>query len=372
MSISTVALAALALTTAACSAGGAPAAHSAAGAVKAGGGSARSADGIPTAASTTTGPSTVTTVAQARRVFDRYVTGTDSALAAGNFQAALALTRSVPWHELNGAILAAKLHHKAVAPYRYGAPAFYIPAQNGSPQWFVASVRRTAPPGAPASLAGVPQAAAGQVLMLFEKLGARRPWQLTSSVQLQPGQQLPKLATTVGGDVTVAHQDNDKAYLARPDVTGPLQAAVVDDGPAAPAAAAVASGPLTTGLYQREAAAKPVRADVRQWYLQGSKYDRFALRTADGAALVFYTMYLNTTTEVPAELAQSATVKSGRPIPVPPDFVPLLARHQAVPHIRLKTQYDLTFAAIDPPASAPNAKIQVIGMGGAPSWISTS
>jgi hypothetical protein len=350
--IPAVALAALALTASACTSGGAAAGQS----------------GASTAASR----SPAVTAAQARQVYGDYVSGTASALAAGDQSAALAMVQFTPWEELKTAFLVAAARGTRVQPYRYGAPSFYLPVQSGYPQWFVVSARRTAPPGSATTLAGVPLAAAGQVLMVFERLSARQSWKLTAAAQLQGGQPVPKLATTAAGYVETAPLGDATTYLARPDVVGPLQAAVVDDGPAAPAATAVAGGPLTTGIYAAEAAIKPVRGDVRQWTLEGSNFDRFALRTADGGALVLYAMYLNATTEVPAELAESSDVRPGRAIAVPPEFAPLLAPGTPVARKRLLTQYTLAFAATDPPASASNAKIQVIAMGGAPSWVSGS
>lgn len=357
---------------AACSSGGASAARPAS-AAKAGGSTAKPPGVAGTAASTAAGPATVTTAAQARQVFNSYVTQTDSALAAGNATAALALADDATWHELSTAITTAKFHRTPVAPYRYGTPAFYIPDSRDYPHWFIASVERTAPPGSPASLAGVPQATAGQTLMLFQKIAAGAPWKLSGSAQLRPGQQLPKLATASSGNVEVARLSDAQSYLARPDVVGPLQAAVVDDGPAAPAATAMTSGPLTTGMYQQQAALKPAAGDIRQWTLQGSKNDRFALRTASGGALVFYSMDLDTTTKVPGKPTQPNAAKPGQTITVPPEFVPLLpSGAAATARVSLKTQYTMTFAAIDPPASAPNAKIQVIAVDGAPTWVSGS
>jgi hypothetical protein len=355
--ISVIALTAVALTASACKSGATTASQSGTGTASTG---------------TTANNAPAVTAAQARQVFGGYVSQTANALAAGDQQAALGLTQFTQWDELNTAFLTAAADHTTVKPDRYAAPSFYLPVQDGYPQWFVASTRRTAPASSPASLAGVPRAATGQVLMLFEKRTAKLPWELTSSVQLQPGQQLPKLATTTGGYVETAPFDDSTTYLARPDVVGPLQAAVVDDGPAAPAAAAVASGPLTTGIYASQAAIKHPSGDVRQWELEGSKYDKFALRTASGGAVVFYAMYLNATTEVPAELAEDSGVSPGQPIAVPPEFLPLLKPGAPVARKRLITQYALAFAAVDPPASAANANIQVIAMGGAPDWASGS
>lgn len=341
-------VAAAALTTAACTSGGAPMARAA------------------------TNRTPAVTTAQARQAFDSYVRRTAAALAAGHQKAALDLTQSTQWDTLSTAFLAAASRHTAVRPYQYGTPSFFLPVQSGYPRWFLTSTRRTAPAGSPASIAGVPQARSGQVLMIFEKQGAGQPWKLASSAQLQPGQRLPKLATTAGGYVDTAPLNDSTTYLARPDVVGPLQAAVAGDGPDAPAAAAVAAGPLTTGIYASEAAVKPPAGDIRQWMLEGSNYGRFALRTADGGALTFYAMYLNATTEVPAELAKSDNVSPGRPIAIPRVFRPLLKPGTSSPRERLITQYSLAFAAVDPPASAPKAKIQVIAMGGAPSWASGS
>ncbi|HEX6452731.1 MAG TPA: hypothetical protein VF060_25135 [Trebonia sp.] len=355
--IPAIALTALALTASACTSGATPASQSGTGTAGTG---------------TTANHALAVTAGQARQVFDGYVSQTASALAAGDRQAALGLTQFTQWDELNTAFLTAAADHTTVRPDRYTAPSFYLPVQDGYPRWFVASARRTAAASSPASLPGVPRAATGQVLMVFEKRTAQLPWELTSSVQLQPGQQLPKLATTAGGYVETAPFDDSTTYLARPDVVGPLQAAVVDDGPAAPASAAVASGPLTTGIYASQAAIKPPSGDVRQWELEGSKYDKFALRTASGGAVVFYAMYLNATTEVPAELSEKSDVPAGPPIAVPPELLPLLKPGAPVARKRLIAQYALVFAAVDPPAAAPNAKIQVIAMGGTPNYVSGS
>lgn len=372
--LSAAALALVALSASACATASAQTAKTAA--VRASGAGVSSA--TPTAeASTTSAPAV--TAAEAHEVFSTYVTTMARALAApdqlapANQKAALSLTLDVQWHELSTAFLTARYDHTTLSPYQYGTPKFYLPAQNRYPQWFVASVRRTA--AAPTTLAGVPLAAGGQVLMLFEKLAPQRQWLLTSSLQFPAGQSMPKLATNSGGYVATVPLDSP-ATLARPDVTGPLQAAVVDDGPTSAAAKVVTSGPLTTGLYAAQATSSPVdsapRGDVRQWELEGSKYDRFALRTANGDALVFYSMYLNTTIEVPAELAESSPVPPGPPISIPPEYLPLLGPHTAAPRKRLITQDMLAFAAIDPLSSATNPKIQVIAMGGTPSWASAS
>ena len=108
-------------------------------------------------------------------------------------------------------------------------------------------------------------------------------------------------------------QHQDTSLLLPPDLVGATQAAVVDEGPAAPAAAAIASGPQTTGMYSTQSAQN--RCLQRQgltylWLLEGAALPQFDLRTADGGALVIYTMYLNTTIEHPGNVF-------GAPIAVP-------------------------------------------------------
>jgi hypothetical protein len=362
--LSGAALAALTLAGSACAAGG-----TASGPRAAADKVARDTAARDTAARDT---SATVTRAQARQIFDHYVATMTTALAAGDRQAALSVASGVQGDMVSAQFTEAGHHHTKLPAYRYGAPRFYRPDTTSYPQWFLASVPRTA--SAPTTLTGVPLAARGQVLMVFARDSAQVPWTLASSAQLAAGQALPELALTGDGHAEVAPLDATTT-LARPDVTGPLQATVVDDGPASAASRAVASGPLTTGIYSY--LAKPVpryaapRGDVRQWDLLGTNYGQFALRTSDGGALVLYAMYLNTAVEVPAELNESSPVNPGPPINVPPDFAALLAPGTATPpRVQLITQFALTFAAVDPPATASSAKVNVVAIGGAPNWAS--
>jgi hypothetical protein len=166
------------------------------------------------------------------------------------------------------------------------------------------------------------------------------------------------------------------AALVRPALTPPLQATVVDDGPTSAATRFVASGPLTTGMYQAAAtSARGIAAppgDVRQWLLEGSGYGRLALRTADGGVLVLYAMYLNNTVETKSALNQDIPVLPGPPITVPDYLKPLLSPAHWAPRTRLLAQDILTFAAIDPPAASNTAMVQVIAIGGGLHSASTS
>ena len=128
--------------------------------------------------------------------------------------------------------------------------------------------------------------ASGPALMVFEQSAAAGPWQLASVSQFPSGMALPRLATDKNGYIPqVSLTSTD--LLAQPYATGPLQAAVVDDGPASAAAKAVAAGPLTTGMYQeaRDGAGSDLTApgDVYQWSMEGTPYPAFALRRPTAA-----------------------------------------------------------------------------------------
>jgi hypothetical protein len=337
------------------------------------------------------------TTAEASKAFQSYL---DAVLTGAPVYhpEALAGTTGVAYSSYSAAIQVMRYHHVQAGspPVRFGKPVYYLPASTGYPRWFVADVvltdsGATEPPLTPAEGAVVPwmgiSTGAGRHLVLFEKATAAAPWQLgglleehqmaagaapwqlASDSRLAPGVSPPALAKDDTGHVPVVPL-SDTALLARPDVAGALQAAVVDDGPASPAATMVASGPLTTGIYQAEhdtlLGLSVPPGDVSQWELEGSNVTKFALRTADGGALVFYAMYLNTTVEVPALLNKSEPVDLGPPIAVPPYVAPLLAVGNTAPHRHLEAQQLLSFAAVDP-AGSP-AKIQVIAIGGGPNY----
>jgi hypothetical protein len=322
-----------------------------------------------TASTTSTNAAPSVTPAVARQVFGSYVAASARATAQRNQAAALALTEGVQWIQVKAAYLAEARGGK-LPRYRYGTPVFYLPSPGGYPQWFVANAPRSTKNAGP--LPGLAMPARGHVLMLFEKSSPASPWLLARTAQLAPGESVPKLATANG--YVPVQATSDTALLARPDVAGALQAAVVDDGPASAAARVVAAGPLTTGMYQAASTSAPVlaapRGDVYQWALDGSGFTKFALRTADGGALVFYVMYLDTTVEVPALANDAQPVPPGRPITIPAYLRPLLPARQAAPRMRLESQELFSFAAVDPPS--PPAKIQVIADGGGLSYASAS
>jgi hypothetical protein len=353
-----------------------------------------SSSGVTAASS---GAAPAITQARARQVFDAYVAAAAKAAQASDKPLALSVVTGV-----QRAVLAAALGSHAVdipgasstaadgasgstsggAYYSgllialgypqesYGPPVFYLPQAGGYPRFFAASVTQTAKGTTPGRhpvtvIGGATVPADGTALMLFEQARAGASWLLASTSDLAAGEALPRLAAGSAGYLPVV-TPSAAALLAPPDSVGALQAAVVDDGPASAAARAVAAGPLTTGLY---AAARDhadgLRApagDVYQWELEGSPLPEFALRTADGGALAFYAMSLDETVAVPGEIGKADPVRSGPPIQIPDDLLPLLPPGQQDPLIQLQAQQTLSFAAVDPPSSA--SKITVIAVGG--------
>ena len=337
-----------------------------------------------TSANTPARAAAAITTAQAEQAFNTYVAATAQAISTDDGTLALSVVTGAQ-QAVVSAELAMDGAHPASgdsaaysgvltlesAAYTYGTPAFYLPEPTGYPRFFVADVTRAVKgirpaPGAVASVGGAEVPVDGRVLMLFQQSTAAGPWRLASTSQLPAGMRLPPLATDKNGYVPqVPLTATD--LLAQPYAAGPLQAAVVDDGPASAAVKAVDEGPLTTALYQaardRSGTGLQVpRGDIYQWEMEGTAYPAFALQTANGGALVLYTMYLNRTVAVPSYINKGDPIESGPPIAVPLDLSLLLPANRPTPRVELEGQDLLSFAAVDPPAGA--AKIQVIAIGG--------
>ena len=74
-----------------------------------------------------------------------------------------------------------------------------------------------------------------------------------------------------------------------------------------------------------------------------------------------YGMDLDTT-------AQHPNLAAGSPIPVPAGFSPLFAKRNEIGYHAVYTDWTYQFAAVDPPEGAHNAKVDVIGSTGDPSY----
>jgi hypothetical protein len=293
------------------------------------------------------------TIAQAEAAYNSYITVSDAAAAQGNSAQGLSVVGYVQWAVVHGQYTALAAAGIPVPRYHYGQPVFYVPGLASYPQWFVVAV--------PVTEAGDPSATAVNTIMLFERLLPGQPWMLNGTAALQ--QALPPIARDSHGYAT-AVTATDQSVLLRPDVVGATQAAVVDEGPANAAAAVIASGPQTTGLYTTQAAYGTTQSRKGlqyQWLLEGTTFPQFQLRTADGGALVFYGMYLNTQTQYP-------NGGSGKPIPMPAQYSPLQAPPIGIGYHGVAINWSYEYVAADPPLTAHNAKVKVIAAGGAPTY----
>jgi hypothetical protein len=301
------------------------------------------------------------TFAQAQQVYAAYVKTSDEAAAQGDENQALSESSAVQWAQAKGQYTALATAGTPVPRYRYGTPVFDVPALAGYPEWFVVEVPRQ-------TVTGGRLSAPVNTLLLFSRLsatdirtGATVPWALSGAAVLT--QAMPAVAKDSDGyaiDVTTT----DPTLLLRPDVVGATQAAVVDQGPANPAAAVIGAGPHTTGLYTAQAAVaatQQARGLDYEWLMQGAPLPQFELRLVGGGALVLYGMYLNTINEHP-------NLVVGSPIPVPAAFKPLLAAPTEVGSHAVYANWTYQFAAVDPLATQHGAKVQVIASQGAPSY----
>jgi hypothetical protein len=293
------------------------------------------------------------TIAAAESAYQSYVTVSRTAAAQGNKAQSLAIVGDAQWTVVNEQYTALATAGTPVPTYRYGQPVFYVPALTTCSEWFMVAVKRTAETGARAGTTA-------NTILLFEKRGPDLPWTVDGSVVLD--QPLPAIARDQAG-YAIALSTADSHLLLPPDVVGASQAAVVDNGTAAPSIAVVADGPLTTGWYQAQAAhgrSAAAQNLVYQWLLEGTDYALFSLQTADGGALVMYGMDLNTTTS-------HQGLAAGAPIPVPAAFIPLTEPAE-VGHRAVDADWTYEFAAVDPPSAAHGAKLQVIASAGQPTY----
>jgi hypothetical protein len=295
------------------------------------------------------------TIGQARSEYSSYVAAAAAAAKQGDQVQGLSIVADAQWSLLHAQYAALSKTGTPVTQYSYGTPTFYVPALANFPQWFVVAVPVT-------TVTGAQRAPAVNTVMVFQRISPAEQWTVDGSAALD--QPLPPIALASDGYATSV-STHDPSLLLPPDLVGPTQAAVVDEGPAAPAGAAIASGPQTTGLYATAAAldhSYAAQGLTYEWLLEGAALPEFALRTADGGALVLYAMYLNTTIEHPGNVF-------GALIPIPANFAPIIttpATQQGDHGVNANWTYE--FAAVDPPSTAHGAKAQVVAGSGGPTY----
>jgi hypothetical protein len=318
-----------------------------------------------TAAVAATRPAGTLTLAVARQAFSSWKTVEDLAMADGNEPLALSISGTGQAGLVTAEFDAADYLGTPLPRYQYKSPVFYVPRLRSYPQWFVVTADRQPLKSKQHSSSST---AAGTAVLVFERLKAGGSWLLSESSLLLPGTAVPGIALDSGGYAT-ALATFDQALAIRPDIVGPMQAAVVDGGPASAAAKVVDPGPLTTGLYTASAAQArhaATQGESYQWELEGTAYPQFVLRTTDGGAVVLYSMYLNTVTDRTTTQRSTPAAK----IAVPAGYASLLLLKQSVLTHQLTANQTLDFIALDPPGKARNPKIKVFGDAGGPTYAS--
>ena len=104
--------------------------------------------------------------------------------------------------------------------------------------------------------------------------------------------------------------------------------------------------------------------------MEGTPYPAFALRTADGGALVLYAMYLNSTVAVPGYFNKANPIHPGAPIEVPLDLRLAAPAGQPSPRVALRPR----ICSPSPPSTRPAtpSKIQVMAIGGGLNYAAAS
>jgi hypothetical protein len=306
----------------------------------------------PSAQAAPTSSSHRFTTADAQAIYQTYLTASDTAAAIGDSATGLSIVADDAWEITHAQYEALTSAGAPVVRYQYGTPQFYVPTLTGYPQWFEVAVPRRALSTSPLGGASTTET---QTLMVFAKAKSSAPWLLDGAAALEPGQSLPAIARDSAG-YAIALATFDQSLLIPPNAVGATQASVVDEGPANPAAASIAPGPQTTELYTQQSALSSATAAKGldyTWYMEGTSYPIFVLRTTDGGALVMYGMSLGTTTEHP-------NLTSGTPIPIPTNFQALLAAPTEQGYHDVVGDWTYQFAALDPPSSDQNGTISVI------------
>ena len=295
----------------------------------------------------------IVSITQARAVFTSLTASIDKAAASADATRGLSYLTGSAWAQASAEYAAQMSESIPVTRYRYSHPTFVVPSLHGYPEWFVVEASRST---LTAGHAGAPV----ETLLLFSRQKASLHWTLSGQAVLST--KLPAFAMDHGYAIPVSTTDPE--LLLRPDVVGATQAAVVDEGPSAPAAAVVAKGPQTDGLYRAQSAlahAASAQNLVYSWLLQGTTYPQVGLQLRDGGAVVFYGMALNTTVAHP-------NLDAGKPIKVPAGFFPLFAAPTEGGYHEVYADWTYQYAAIDPPAKARGGQLQVIATQGSPSY----
>ncbi|SDH74911.1 hypothetical protein [Nonomuraea jiangxiensis] len=294
----------------------------------------------PTPSPTLTSPAV--TRSEAAQVFDE-ITLTDDALRARSGDAAVRTALEgrlrLAKDQLIGGqaqLTEAAYLSTGYAPHRYrwGAPTLFVPRfpQEEKAPWFSALAPRDGHP----------------TLLTFAKSDR---WRLSSAAELQPGQELPQIELDAEGYATPVASD-DKTITISPQFMGPVHASVAETGSAGVTGGLLAAGPNTTEVAEQIAAFREkAKADGFSYdsIFSADNFPVYALRTANGGALIQYSLSRSTTT----------TTKTAED-----DFIPVpdearWAISDRVVRRSLKLTETHQFATAVPPLTAPAAAVVI-------------
>ncbi|SEG65733.1 hypothetical protein SAMN05444920_103752 [Nonomuraea solani] len=166
--------------------------------------------------------------------------------------------------------------------YRWGPPTLFVPKfrQGEKAPWFSALATRDGRP----------------TLLTFAKA---RIWRLSSAAELLPGQRLPDIELDADGYATSVPPD-DKTITISPQFMGPVHASVAETGKSGVTAGLLAPGPYTTEVAEQIATQRDDAKFRELSYdsiFSADNYPVYGLRTANGGALIQYSLSRNSTTK---------------------------------------------------------------------------
>ncbi|MFS1297779.1 hypothetical protein [Streptosporangium longisporum] len=186
--------------------------------------------------------------------------------------------------------------------HTWGTPSLLVPREQSGPAWFAATVERTDASGGTRTA----------VLTLVRH--DRENWQLSSTSLLEVGAPPPQVAKDAEGYAT-ALDPQDTTVVISPRLMAPLHATSAEEGERGFTAGLIEKGPHTTGFADEIARRTRIEKTACLSYdsiFAASNYPVHALRTADGGALVLYSLIRTTTRIVRVDPCGSDT-------PVPPE-----------------------------------------------------
>jgi hypothetical protein len=236
---------------------------------------------------------------------NRAVTGGDAAAWRAALTGPLAATAAATLRQGGG---------RPAAPGRYAllAPVLHVPRLTGYPKWFAAAaIEQRKAPG---------NTVQRPVLLLFVRRDAARPWQAAYRLYLPAKRPPPRAAVDGQGYATTPGALAAPAVV--PDRVPTTHAAYLNDGKPA---GVFAAGPYTTGL-RRAAERERARARAGGWRASqaaaAANHPTYALRAADGGALVWYAIEETRTltgvpaAQVPADARAYLAGRTGRKIEI--------------------------------------------------------